>query len=121
MKVKGFIKYVLFAPIVGIDVPERLKTTAMFYRIAEVEECFKNRMATEFEALIAIFSASKLAPLDETWFRIYVYLFRKFFPAHAEKLKLPKITLNEYELHKLNELRKDIFKKQIEALRNNGR
>ena len=118
MKVGRFIKYVLFAPIVGIDVPEHLKTTAMFYRIAEVEECFKNRMATEFEAFIAIFSASKLVPLDETWSRIYVYLFRKFFPNHAEKLKLPKVSLNEYELHKIKELRRDIFKKQIEALRN---
>ena len=59
MKVERFMKYVLFAPVVGVDVPEHLKTTAMFYRIAEVEECFKSRMATEFEALIAIFSASK--------------------------------------------------------------
>ena len=121
MEIVRFTRYVLFAPIIGIDIPEYLKTTAMFYRIVDVEKCFKNRMATEFEALIAIFSASKLVPLDETWFRIYVYLFRKFFPSLAEKLKLPKVTLNEYELHKLNELRKDLFKKQIEALRNNRR
>ena len=48
---------------------------------------------------------------------IYVYLFQKYFPRHAEKLKIRVDGLSNYEEYELKRLRKWIFQQQ-QAIKN---
>ena len=56
----------------------------------------KVEVATEFECLVYISTASLAQPLSQTWFRIYTYLFRKFYPEQAKEI------FEEYEGQKLD-------------------
>ena len=59
--------------------------------------------------------------LNQTWIRIYSYLFRKYFPEHAkklifhDKLEFPE-KLSRFEEIQLEELRKWMYKKQIKHI-----
>lgn len=51
--------------------------------------------STEYEALIYVMTASLANPLSRTWFNIYAWLFRKFYPEKAKEI------FSEYEGQKL--------------------
>ena len=93
----------------------------MSNRLANSLKIIQEEKATEFEALLYLHTASLTAPLKEEWVRIYKYLFKKFYPN-----KLPENIakdfpdkLNEYERRLLDDLRRRIFKVQIQHLNEN--
>jgi len=77
-------KYSLFAPIIvdprWPEVPERLRLLVKAHRMASAVKCVEEEMATEFEALVYLHTASLCVSFDKVWFRIYLYLFNKYFP-----------------------------------------
>jgi len=116
------VAYGILAPTI-IDsrwpkVNQDLILKAKAIRMIEAPKCLKEEMATEFDALVYIHTVSLCIPLSKHWFRIYCYLFRKYFPRHAEKLQIKIEELSYYEMYELNKLRKWIFMQQIKALKN---
>ena len=119
------LEYALKAPIV-VDprwniVPEKLRDMALPLRILHSLDCVKNQRATEFEALIYLHTASMSQPLSDEWARIYMWLFRKYFPEKAKRINVPEVTLNSYEKHLLDQLRYRIFKTQMKHIRGSVR
>jgi hypothetical protein len=117
------LEYALFAPIIvhplWTDIPDRLKTEIKLYRLANALEILEEEKAHEIEALAYLCSSSMVAPLRPEFYRIYVYLFNKYFGNIAPdevKKDAPK-ELNYYEKHLLDKLRSDIFKSQMKALK----
>lgn len=115
------IEYALFAPLVGwqdLLKDEELQFQAKLHRLANSLKIIQEEKATEYEALLYLHTTSLTAPLKEEWVRIYKYLFKKFYPN-----KLPENIakdfpdeLNEYERRLLDDLRRRIFKVQIQHL-----
>jgi len=118
------VEYALFAPFVGTPEwkdllrDEELKFQAKLHRLANSLKIIQEEKATEYEALLYLHTASLTAPLKEEWIRIYKYLFKKFYSN-----KLPENIakdfpdeLNEYERKLLDDLRRKIFRVQIQHL-----
>ena len=117
--------YGLLAPAVvdkrWKDVPEQLKILGKAHRMAKSLECVQNEIATEFDALIFLYTASLCVPFNTTWVNIYMYLFRKYLPSFADAAKLPVVNLDAFEKSELEKLRKWIFKQQVKKLRKEKR
>ena len=115
------IAYGVFAPLIvdprWSEVNENLVLKAKAIRMLETHMCIEKEIATEFDALIYLHTASMCVPFSDTWFRIYVYLFQKYFPKHAEKLNSRIDKLSDYEKYELKKLRKWIFQQQVKALK----
>ena len=89
--------------------------------MAKSLECVQNEIATEFDALIFLYTASLCVPFNTTWVNIYMYLFRKYLPSFADAAKLPVVNLDAFEKSELEKLRKWIFKQQVKKLRKEKR
>lgn len=116
------LAYGLFAPTVvdkrWMQIPEYLNNLAKCHRILNSLQCVNDKIATEFDALVFLYTASLCVPFNTTWFNIYIYLFRKFFPQHAKVIDLPEVeSLDPYEVAKLTDLRRWIFKQQMKNLK----
>ena len=113
--------YGICAPIIADprwqNIPKELKELAFIQRLGNSLKCVEEEKATEFDALIYLHTASLSVPFSERWFRIYVYLFRKYFPEHAKVIELPEVKLTELEKEELDRLRSWIYKQQIKYLR----
>jgi len=120
------MSYAILAPTIvdprWPEVPEHLKLKAKAIRTLKAPECIKEQLSTEFDALVYLHTVSLCVPFNEYWFRIYAYLFKKFFPKHAEtlgqnaQLQIPN-ELSDYEKYLLNDLRRWIFRVQIRAIK----
>ena len=119
------LMYGIIAPLIvdqrWPEVPEDLKLKAKAYRMFQSLQCVKEEMATEFDALIYLHTASLAQPFDHHWYNIYFHLFKKYFPEQASMLEkqdsyLP-VELDKYEEYLLNSLRMWIYKQQINAVR----
>jgi len=113
-------RYAERAPVVGYSGWQReLKEKAildlvLFYRISEAKRCVNQEKATEYEAFAYLFTASLAAPFGSEWFRIYFYLFNKFYGHLLKNNFIERVeTLTEYERHLLDDLRGWIYKKQV--------
>ena len=85
--------------------------------------CVKERSATDMDALAYLHTASLSQPFNETWFRIYNYLFTKLFPELAEAVlgKDAVKELNYYEREELDRLKKWLFREAMKAVKERGR
>lgn len=92
----------------GIIEIERLKQV-MINKGAEVKE------ATDYEAMLFLSQASLNAPLRHQWTKIYMYLFKKFYPNKSDFIDEHDAKLNEYELRELETLRERLYKASIKA------
>jgi len=117
-----YLVYGLFAPIVvyqGNEIlPEYLKVLSKGHRMFNSINCVEQKIATEFDALIYLHTASLAVPFSTDWFEIYVHLFRKFFSKHADIIDLPRVELDNYKEHLLRDLRSWIYKQQAKHLKN---
>mgnify|MGYP000035686646 CR=1 FL=1 len=96
---------------------EEFLRTAREYRIKEAVNCVKDEIATEYEAFLYLHTASLATPFSTEWFRIYHYLFNKFYGDTAPPNLKFNGELTENEKRLLLGLRKWIFKKQISTAR----
>jgi hypothetical protein len=63
--------------------------------------------------MVYLHTASLGNPMNDTWSRIYFYLFKKFNP-EADSPE-HETNLSQYELKELEKLKRWIYKKQVEA------
>lgn len=127
MKLDWFI-YSIMAPIVAHKGYERylLDNEYLLQKLFELrvlrgggKVCFeRKKKALEFEAFLYLHTASFAVPFDIHWFRIYSYLFYKYFPQGRNIVENVDRKLDEHERNLLDDLRKWIFKQQIEHLKN---
>ena len=124
-KFNDALAYALLSPIVvdprWPEVPEHLRHKALMYRILLAPKCLEEEMSTEFDALVYLHTASLSVPLNHYWRNVYFYLFKKYFPRHAEVLekrgmKFPSELVGTGK-RLLNDLRRWIFKQQMRAIR----
>jgi len=105
----------MFAPIVVFKGFEDLVTEEMKARITleRLSNPFSNT-ATDYEAMVYLHTASLAVPFSEEWRNIYMYLFSKYYPKHAERIGVYKDELTELEKRKLEDLKKWIYKQQMD-------
>ena len=104
----------LFAPIVVFNGFEDIVTEKIAIKV--MTERFSNLLsetATDYEALVYLHTASLAAPLSEEWQNIYAYLFSKYHPKEARKIGVYRDELTELERRKLADLKKWIYKRQM--------
>ena len=106
-----------------MTIPEDVRNAILIERmiLAKTGE----KLATETEALWYLSTASLISPLDNHWYNIFLYLFNKYclrlkkeLPSFAEEPVILDKYLEERELYNL---RKWIYVKGMEAMKNMGR
>lgn len=78
-KIEKHIKR-LFAPIIVYQGMEDMVTEEMKNRIELERLANPDEMATDYEAMVYLHTASLATPFSETWYHIYSYLFSKYHP-----------------------------------------
>lgn len=108
----------LFAPIVVFDGFEDIVTEKIILRIMKERlSDLLSETATDYEAMIYLHTASLAASLPEEWRNIYAYLFSKYHPKEAERIGVYRDKLTEVEKRKLEDLKKWIYKRQVNQRR----
>ena len=104
----------MFAPIVVFKGFEDLVTEEMRTRITleRLADPFSNT-ATDYEAMVYLHTASLATPFSENWYNIYTYLFSKYYPEQAKRIGVYREKLTEVEKRKLEELKKWIYRQQM--------
>jgi len=115
------VVHAILAPIVinplGLDdVEPEWSAKVKVERLAKIARNDLEEAATDYEAMIYIHSQTLVAPLTDTWTRIYFWLFWQFYPDQA-KTFLEKVEFHDYEKRQLDDLKRWIYRKQKEALR----
>jgi len=108
----------MFRPIIvhpgWMDVTTKQKFRVKTERMLQVQEGNGEKIteATNYEVMVYIASCSMTAPLSQSWFRLYVYLFRQFYPEHSDSINLSKVDkLTILEERDLRRLKQWIYKK----------
>jgi len=99
------------------DARDEWKAKAKMYRLAKLLRGEDDDMATDYEAIIYISTASLSVPLGHSWYRIYMHLFRQFYKEHADRMGIENVDLYEYEVRMLNDLKRWIRKEQMDFTR----
>ena len=116
------LAFALFAPIIGCppwhrditdDMKARVKIERLKGLMLAVQNGENNEIATDYEAMVYLHTASLRDPMSGTWCRIYFYLFKKFFPNISDY----EATVSKYELSRLSDLKQWIYRKQREAFK----
>lgn len=101
----------------GMPIPEQIKTQILIERLILARN--NEKLATETEALWYLSTASLVAPMDNNWYNIFMYLSRRYLT--RTKKELPdflkeNIILDEYvEEPELHRLRQWLYNKGMEA------
>jgi len=108
----------MFAPIVVFTGCEDLVTERMRIRI-HLERLLKpsKEAATDYEAMVYLHTASLAVPFTEKWFHIYSFLFSKYHPEQAKEIGVHTEQISELEQHELSQLKKWIYRQQMEVKR----
>lgn len=90
------------------------KNKALVRRLAHHQEIHRDKMCTEWEAMLYISTATLGAPPSHSWYRIYMYLFNKEMPEAAVANGLADVQeLEGNEREDLMHLRRWIYKVQL--------
>jgi len=105
----------MFAPIVVFKGYEDLVTEDMKTRITleRMADPFSDT-ATDYEAMVYLHTASLAVPFSKEWYDIYTYLFSEYYPEEAKKIGVYRENLTEPERRKLMDLKKWIYRQQME-------
>ncbi len=120
----GRVAYLLLAPLIVAPTTESSIAPHVKYgdllihRIAEVD--WERGLASKYEAMLYILSASLTTPPAEDYYRILLNLFPKYYPESVGPLELNDsdlAELSEYHKQILDDLRGWIFKKQMRRVK----
>ncbi len=94
------------------------KMKAQMYRLAKVKNGEDDGLATDYEAMLWLSTASLDAPLDRHAYNIYAHVFRKFYPDKSDFMGNDGKVLDIHmEEPLLRELKRKIYNSQKEALK----
>jgi len=119
------LAFCLCAPVVAhptwasIITPEQ-KSKATTHRLAQLMSGKLDEGATDYEAMLWLSTASLDSPLDRHAYKIYAYLFRKYYPEQASEIFSDNegVFLDKHmEEPLLRELKMKIYKSQKEHLK----
>ena len=82
-------------------------------RLLHGKEIFEEEMATEFEAMLYLSTASLSAPMTHDWFAIYMWLFNRWKPEAAEDMDIGVEVLDPNQVEELNRFRRWMFRTQM--------
>ena len=86
-------------------------------RLLHGKEIFEEEMATEFEAMLYLSTASLSAPMTHDWFAIYMWLFNRWKPEAAEDMDIGVEVLDRNQVEELNRFRRWIYRTQMNHLK----
>lgn len=116
-----YFDYVSNAPIITFPgyediVPHEMKTKVSFHRLLESQDIIE-KMATDFESIIYLSTASFENLLSHSWYKIYIHTFSKYFqiPENFRKVTIEKIYPNE--MINLKKLKSWLYKTQINKMK----
>lgn len=94
-------------------IPEWMKAEVTLQRLIQNMKG-KEEMATDIEALIYLYTASLVAPFNESWTNVYVYLTKKCMEARGKEWPkdMGTPTLTEHQNALLNDLKEWIWQQQ---------
>ena len=118
------LAYMLMAPTIVWpqmegSITEEMKQRCKTERLLAVAQGVEGT-ATDFEAMIFISSATLANPPSQTWFRLYIHLFKRFYPEQHKQITGEMGEEREpqpHELQELERLKQWIYKKQTEAIK----
>jgi len=115
-KMFAMLAEVFSRPIIGHigwedSITEEQKQRITIERMKQVKEANDKPIteATDYEAIVYLMTASLTQPLSNTYFNIYVYLFRKFYPDKAKEI------FQEHEGQKLEQWIEEPELKQLKT------
>ena len=119
---KGFVDAMLWAiagPIITWPecedtVTDEMKSKIKTERLLQLAHEPDVEMATDYETMVYISSATFVNVPSETWFKVYMHLFKKFYP-NAEGFE--EIQLDSWQTSQLNDLKRWLWKKAQEHLK----
>lgn len=125
---KGILKilWCIYGPIIAKDpgwFPRNQITNIPIHRLAYMMKNFNTpddeMMIPEFEALMYLSTVSMDQPLDQTWYTIFIHLFKKHFGEkmiqHEPDFFNDHNEPDDYELHQLDNLRRWMWQKSWSA------
>ena len=123
------LMYGLSSPMVyapggwGDSFPKATVEMANILRLAHCSDCIDNELCTMYDAMLYMSTCSNVAPLQHSWYKIYMHSFREGNPTQWKILIKDDewmerdADLNENELYDLKRLRSWIFKRQISYIK----
>jgi hypothetical protein len=103
----------MFAPIVVWRGCEDVVTEEMKARIHIERLLNSEKIATDYEAMVYLHTASLAVPFSREWYNIYSFLFSKYYSEQARAIGNYIEDIAENEKLELSKLKKWIYKKQI--------
>lgn len=69
-------------------ITEEQKQRIQIERLKQIKQANGEKIteATDYEAMVYISTASLATPLSHSWFNIYAFLFRKFYPKKVDQI-----------------------------------
>ncbi len=115
------LMYCLTAPLILYpgweDTYANKRDEATIFRLALAAEIHETRMATEFEAMLYISSATLVAPPSHTWATIYFWLFRRWNREKADAISIEDRPLDRNAQEDLERLRSWMYDHQMQHLK----
>ena len=114
--------YLISAPVIAVpgyedDVTDDMKQKYQLEAKLNIKEIFEKEEAPDYHALLQISQNSLSTAPSQTLCKIQIQLTKKFFGKETDFIDEEK--LESYEEQELLKLKKWIFKKQIEYLKQN--
>jgi hypothetical protein len=114
------LMYCLTAPFIGYpgwgDDPqfwEPHKAKVTMERLLHHQEIHRDKVASEYETMLYLSSASLAAPMTHDWGQVYFYLFTRAMPQQAKAIDNEVKELNVNQWEDLVRLRSWIFRQQM--------
>lgn len=95
------------------SITEEQKQRIQVERLKQVAQAkgSKIEMATDYECLVYLSTASLSMPLSSMWTRIYMYLFKKFYPDKSDFIPEHEAQLHIQDEQELRNLKRWLWKK----------
>ena len=115
------MEYMFQAPLIefpGQTFPEPMAADHILYRLLEGVNCVEKEIATGYEALAYLSTASLSGPLCTNLTDVMQHLFNKYYPSKAFGDEDPRVkNLNADCQRTLHSLQSWIFKKQVQHIK----
>ena len=115
--VKVFAAPIIVAPSGWHDtIPKWMKSEVTLQRLVQIMKG-EEGVATDIEALVYLYTATFMAPFNESWTNVYVYLTKKCMEGRRKTWpkELGNPTLTDYQRGLLDDLKRWIWKQTEKA------